>query len=91
MATKIRLEFKSEGFREILMSENMAQVCDTAGTRIAERATTMIPYEGSEGYSYGRARLNYGGGRMGGYVSCDDFLARLAEANQKVLTKAVNS
>lgn len=97
MATKIRFEWISAGFREILLSDNMGSVCDEAGKQIAERATAAIPYTGSAGYAYESATLNYGGGRRGGYVAPAidekgnvDFLAMLAEANQKVLTKAVH-
>lgn len=96
MATNVRLEFKSEGFREILMSQNCADVCKTAGEAIAARATTSVPYVGALGYEYQPATLNYGGGRAGGYVAARrdadgnlDFLTLLAEANQKTLTKAV--
>ena len=91
MGVKVRFEFISSGFRKILKSEGVAVVVDEAGEKIANRATTMIPYEGSEGYKFPRAWLGYGGGRVGGYVAPEDYLARLAEANQKVLSKAVNS
>lgn len=96
MATKIRLEFIGKGFREILMSQNCADVCAEAGQGIATRATAAIPYEGALGYEYQPAVLGYGGGRAGGYVAAKrdpdgnlDFLTLLAEANQKTLTKAV--
>lgn len=98
MATKIRFEWISEGFREILLSDKMGDVCAEAGQQIASRATAAIPYVGSAGYEYQPATLAYGGGRSGGYVAPArdengevDYLAVLAEANQKVLTKAVQS
>ena len=98
MAKKIRFEWISEGFREILLSDKMGDVCAEAGQQIASRATAAIPYEGSLGFEYQPTTLGYGGGRRGGYVAPVrdekgkvDYLAVLAEANQKVLTKAVQS
>lgn len=89
MATKLRIEFDSKAFREILMSQKVADVLKDTGQRIASTATASIPYEGSNGYYCNVTRGGYGGGRMVAFVGGLDFLADLAEANQKVLTKAV--
>lgn len=96
MPAKMRLEFISEGFREILQSDGTAQVVNQVGQRIADNATGSIPYSGSAGYIYRPAYLTYGGGRVGGYVNPyideagnADYLAMLAEARHKTLTKAV--
>lgn len=98
MAKKIRFEWISDGFREILLSDKMGDVCAEAGQQIAARATAAIPYVGSAGYEYQPTTLGYGGGRRGGYVAPardekgdTDYLAVLAESTDKVLTKAVQS
>jgi hypothetical protein len=90
MAVKMRLEFNSAGFREILCSQNCADIVDKAGERIADEASAAVPYLNSEGYNYHPARLSYGGGRAGGYIHGADYLAHKAEAQYKTLTKAVH-
>lgn len=81
MATKVRIELNSEGFREILNSQAVADLCKEVGESIASKA--------GEGFAYFPTHLNYGGGRVGGFVRGTDDESMAAEATDKVLTKAV--
>ena len=82
MATKVRIELNSDGFREILNSQAVADLCADVGNGIAQRA--------GDGFAYFPATLNYGGGRVGGFVNATTYEAMEAEARDKTLTKAVN-
>ena len=78
----IRIEFISDGWRQILNSQAVADVVNDAGQKIAQRA--------GEGFVYKPQKLHYGGGRVGGFISAQTIEARRAEATSKTLTKAVN-
>ena len=80
MATKIRIEFISEGFREVLMSDGCSSFVNDIGSQVAQRA--------GDGFIYRPSYLGYGGGRMGGYVVADTYEAMVAEATDKVLSRA---
>jgi len=75
------MEFISDGFKQILESQEVADVCETVGNEIAERA--------GDGFEYFAAHLNYGGGRTGGFVDATTYAAMMSEAVDKSLTKAV--
>ena len=79
----IRFQFISEGWREILNSADVANLVADTGNRIAERA--------GEGFVYKPQVLKYGGGRVGGFVVATTHEAREAQAEDKVLTRAVNN
>lgn len=81
MATKVKMEFISDGFRQILESQGVADVCEQAGQSIAAKA--------GDGFEYFPAHLNYGGGRTGGFVNATTYEAMLSEAIDKSLTRAV--
>ena len=100
MAKKVRMEFVNKGFREILMSDNLYKVTGEAGKKIANYANLAMPYSakreedlpknGLRWFNYHSAYLKYGGGRLGGYVDCGAYLARLAQAKEKTLERAVH-
>lgn len=82
MATKVRIELNSDGIRELLMSQPIADECEKAANAIAERA--------GEGFEVLPARqMGFGGGRVGFAVKAATYEARLAEAEDKALSKAV--
>lgn len=82
MATKIRIELDHDGIRELLMSQPIADECKKAAENIASRA--------GEGFEVLPPKeLGFGGGRVGYAVATGTHEARLAEAEDKVLSKAV--
>lgn len=81
MAQKIKIEFNSAGFHEILCSDEMKALLDEKGQQIAARA--------GEGFKASTKLGNYAGGRAICVVSSTNWAARKAEATDKVLTKAV--
>lgn len=88
MAKQIKLEFKSEGFRQILTGSGVQSVVQSAADRIRANANAGIAGE-SEGFSTRVWQGNYGGGRWIGSVSTTDPESRRAEAEDKALSKAV--
>lgn len=80
MAQRIQIEFLSQGFHELLMSDEIAEQVDAAAKKIADRATT-------EAASVSKARKKpeyvvkgpkaggFGGGRIIAYVAADNAAA----------------
>lgn len=82
MPTKVRIELNTKGIRDLLCSEPIAKECEKAAKDIADRA--------GDGFEVKPTRmLNFGGGRVGYAVYTDTYEARLAEAEDKTLSKAV--
>lgn len=82
MATKVRIELNYEGIRELLTSQPIADECERAANAIASRAGdgfVVLPMR----------QMDFGGGRVGFAVHADSYAAKLAEATDKVLSKAV--
>lgn len=83
MASKVRIELVSSGIAELLGSEPVARACEDVAQRIAQAA--------GDGFEVtGRKRLSFGGGRVGVGVASATQEARLAEAEDKALSKAVS-
>jgi hypothetical protein len=87
MATKMRLTFVSEGFHEILCSDEVKKIVEEKAEEIRARAESSA-IDGSEFIS-GSFIGNMGGGRVIGTASTGNYLASLSEAEDKVLSKAV--
>lgn len=82
MAAKIRIQLDTDGIRQLLCSDAIATECERAASSIASAA--------GEGFEVTpRRSLGYGGGRVGCGVAAATYEARLAEAEDKALTKAV--
>lgn len=82
MATKVRIELLSDGIRELLCSQPIANECEKAAEGIAARA--------GDGFEVLPLRqMGFGGGRIGYAVKTDTYEACIAEAEDKVLSKAV--
>ena len=82
MAMKLRIELNHDGIRQLLMSQPIANECRKAAEEIAARA--------GDGFEVLSAKeLGFGGGRVGYAVYTDTYEARVAEAIDKVLSKAV--
>ena len=101
--SNMRLVFNSEGFRQILTSEGCHQLIQTTTDQIRDKAVANYAAVGSD--SLARALNpnadpsdgirsstqigGYGGGRWLGFVSTADAYATAAEAEDKILTRAV--
>ena len=82
MTTKVRIELLSDGIRELLMSAPIAAEGEKAAEMIAARAGdgfVVLPMR----------QMGFGGGRVGYAVKAETDEAKLAEAEDKVLSKAV--
>lgn len=84
MASKVKIELNHDGIRELLMSQPIADECEKAAEKIAETA--------GEGFVVLPAReMGFGGGRVGFAVHADSYDAKVAESEDKTLSKAVSS
>lgn len=82
MATKVRIELNHDGIRELLLSAPIASECEKAAETIAARAGdgfVVLPMK----------QMGFGGGRVGYAVKAETEEAKIAEAEDKVLSKAV--
>lgn len=90
MATQIRLEFNSDGFRQLLQSDGVRDMVEGHVNAIKQRADANIAGE-SDGFN---ARVeqaksaNYGG-RWIGIVGTSDYASVVAESENAALTRAV--
>ena len=89
MSSQLRLEFNSDGFREILCGDGVKGMVDSATEKIKARADAGIQGE-SEGFRATSILGNYGGGRWVGFVSTTDQESMIAESEGKALSKAVS-
>lgn len=83
MATKIKLELNHDGIRSLLCSTPIAAECEKAARKIATAA--------GDGFEVTQSKqLGFGGGRVGVGVEAATYEARLAEAEDKALSRAVS-
>lgn len=84
MAKKVRIEFNTDGFRQLLQSDDVKGLVEENTNAILERA-------GGEdsGFSASVWEAGFGGGRWAGTVRTASYDAARAEATDKTLTKAV--
>lgn len=85
---QIKIEFKSEGFSQILNGAGVQGAVASAAGAIQERANESLNEE-SEGFSSRVWKGGYGGGRWVGSVSTTDHASMVAEAEDKALSRAV--
>ena len=93
MAKQIRIEFNSEGFREILTGAGVQSAVSEATQKIQAQANANAAgdlAEGSDGFSAKTWLGGFGGGRWVGSVSTTDHSTMVAEAENKALSRAVN-
>lgn len=88
MAKQIRLEFNSDGFKQILKSDGVKELVKEQTDTIKDRANGNIDGE-SEGFSSEVIYGGYGGGRWVGFVNTTDAASQRAEAEDKALSRAV--
>lgn len=83
MATKIKIELDHDGIRELLCSAPIANECEKAAQKIANVA--------GDGFEVTKSKqVGFGGGRVGVGVEAATREARLAESEDKVLSRAVS-
>lgn len=88
MATQIRLEFISEGFKGILESDGTRELVQSTADDICSRANANNT-RGGEGFATNVIQGNYGGGRWIGFVKTTDKKSMIAESEDKALTGAI--
>lgn len=88
MTGNANIQFNSDGFREILLSDGVRAVVQAETEKIRGRANGNLR-EKSAGYSAQVRVGNYGGGRWIGHVTTTDGTSIRAEAYDKALTRAV--
>ena len=85
----VRLVFNSDGFRQILQSEGVHDLVQQTAEEIAEKANANNT-RGGEGFEARTQIGGYGGGRYIGFVTTTDNKAKIAESEDKALTRALS-
>ena len=88
MTTNIRLEFISDGFKQILESDGVRELVQETADNIKDRANANNT-RGGQGFESNVIQGNYGGGRWIGFVKSTDRESDIAESEDKALTGAV--
>ena len=84
-----RLVFNSDGFRQILQSEGVHDLVQQTAEEIAEKANANNT-RGGQGFEARTQIGGYGGGRYIGFVTTADNKAKIAESEDKALTRALS-
>lgn len=84
----VRIVFNSEGFRQVLLSEECHEVVTQVTEEIKDRANSNNA-RGGEGFRASTQVGGYGGGRWIGFVSTTDKNTMIAESEDKALTGAL--
>lgn len=82
-----RIEFNSEGFRQILLSEGCKDLVQSTTNEIADKANANY---GGDGFLASTQVGGYGGGRWIGFVTASDKKASAAESEDQALTRALS-
>ena len=88
MATEIRIEFNSDGFREVLESQGVHDLVQEVTQDICDKANANNT-RGGEGFATNVILGGYGGGRWVGFVNTTDENSIKAESEDKALTGAI--
>lgn len=84
----VRIVFKSEGFRQILLSDGCRDLVQSTTEEIKNKANANNT-RGGDGFEASTMVGGYGGGRWIGFVSTTDNASRIAESEDKALTRAI--
>ena len=87
--SNIRLEFNSNGFRQLLLSEGCRELVQSTAEEICEKANGNNT-RGGEGFAVRTQVGGYGGGRYIAFVSSTDKKSFIAESEDKALTGALS-
>lgn len=83
-----RIEFISDGFKEILESDGVHDLVLETADGIRDRANGNNT-RGGEGFTSTTVKGFYGGGRWIGFVKTTDNLSAIAESEDKALSGAL--
>ena len=83
MASKVRIELVSDGWRQLVQSDAIQKTCNAIGQSIANAA--------GDGFEYEASTVYYGVPRAGGFVNTRTHEAMQSEARYQSLSKAVHS
>lgn len=92
---RVRLEFISSGFRDLLMSDEVSEVVMDAAGDVAKTASAMSTANRKRGHGdaeyvvKGPRKGGYGGGRIIAYVATNNLLAYYDNVRNATLEKAV--
>jgi hypothetical protein len=84
----VRIEFNSEGFRQILLSQGCHDLVQQTADEISEKANGNNT-RGGNGFASNTQVGGYGGGRWIGFVSATDQQASAAQSEDQALTRAL--
>ena len=84
----VRIVFKSEGFRLILLSDGCRDLVQSTTEEIKNKADANNT-RGGDGFEASTMVGGYGGGRWIGFVSTTDNASKIAESEDKALTRAI--
>lgn len=87
--TKIKIEFISEGFREILCSGGVQSTVASAAAQVQSRANSYVDGE-TEGFALNTFMGNYGGGRWVSSVYTTDHETCVAQSENQALVRALS-
>lgn len=92
MAERVRMEFDSAAFRQILMSDECRAMVQEEADKMASRANGLQSFneDGEPGYGASTFMGGYGGGRWIGHVSSVNFSGDFDQAQNQTLTRAAN-
>lgn len=89
MTVSARIEFNSEGFRQILLSDGCRDLVEQVTEEIREKADANND-RGGEGFASSVQVGGYGGGRWIGFVGTQDEQGCIAQAEDLALTRALS-
>ncbi len=84
----LKIKFNSEGFKEILCSGGVQSLVSEKGSEIAATASANNT-RGGAGFRCETFMGGYGGGRWIATVKPNDMNAKIAESEDKALSRAV--
>lgn len=88
MEKQTKIKFNSQGFKEILCGDGVQNLVATVTSNIQDIANANN-LRGGDGFDAHVWMGSYGGGRWVGSVSTTDRESRIAEAEDKALSRAV--
>lgn len=86
MAEQVRLKWNPDGFRQILLSQGCHNVVQQTADNICDKANANY---GGDGFQTSTMVGGYGGGRWIGFVSSSDKASKIAESEDKALSRAL--
>ena len=89
MGARFEIEFNSDGFRQILMSDEVRAELERLANEVRDRANANVSDPDSDGFTVTMKEGSMGGGRWIAFVQAKDWPACRAERDDKALTRAM--